>query len=94
MCGEQGFKAVYKTGIRLILIRKAKVSQFFLVECLCYATGYKLLYSSRIRIWYLPGRTTTEQIYKFPVCANFGVLFSLDILLQACEKHIETRFSL
>ena len=74
--------------------KKAKVSQFFLVECLCYATGYKLLYSSRIRIWYLPGRPTTEQIYKFPVCANVGVLFSLDILLQACEKRIETRFSL
>ena len=40
------------------------------------------------------GRTTTEQNYKFPVCANVGVLFSLDILSQACEKHIETRFSL
>ena len=39
-------------------------------------------------------RTTTEQSYKFPVCANVSVLFSLDILSQACEKHIETRFSL
>ena len=43
--------------------------------------------------WYLPGRTTKEQSYKFPVCANVGVLFSLDILLQGCEKYIETRFS-
>ena len=42
----------------------------------------------------VPGRTTTEQSYKFPVCANVGVLFSLDILSQACEKHIKTRFSL
>ena len=31
-------------------------------------------------VWYLPGRTTIEQSYKFPVCANVGVLFSLDIL--------------
>ena len=36
-------------------------------------------------------RTTTEQSYKFPVCANVSVLFSLDIPSQACEKHIETR---
>ena len=42
----------------------------------------------------VPGRTTTEQSYKFQVCANVGVLFSLDILSQACEKHIKTRFSL
>ena len=36
-------------------------------------------------VLYLPGRTTTEQSYKFPVCVNVGVLFSLDILSQACE---------
>ena len=45
-------------------------------------------------VLYLPGRTTNEQSYKFPVCVNVGVLFSLDILSQACAKHIETRFSL
>ena len=45
-------------------------------------------------VLYLPGRNTTEQSYKFPVCVNVGVLFSLDILSQACAKHIETRFSL
>ena len=45
-------------------------------------------------VWYLPGRTTTEQSYKFRVCVNVGVLFSLDILSQACAKHIESRFSL
>ena len=37
-----------------------------------------------------PGRTITEQSYEFPVCANVGVLFSLDILSQVCEKHIES----
>ena len=42
----------------------------------------------------VPGRTTTEQSYKFPVCANVSVLFSFDIPSQACEKHIKTRFSL
>ena len=36
-------------------------------------------------VLYLPGRNTTEQSYKFPVCVNVGVLFSLDILSQACE---------
>ena len=32
------------------------------------------------QVWYLPGRTKTEQRYKFPVSANDGVLL-----------HIETR---
>ena len=41
-----------------------------------------------------PGGTIAEQSYKFPVCANVGVLFSLDILSQVCEKHIETLFPL
>ena len=41
-----------------------------------------------------PGDTITEQSYKFPVCANVGVLFSLDILSQVCEKHIATLFPL
>ena len=29
-----------------------------------------------------------RQVFKFPVCANECVLFSLEILPQACEKHI------
>ena len=56
-------------------------------------TGYKVLYSSRICM-VSTCRTTTEQSYKFPVCAYVSVFFSLDILSQACEKHIETRFPL
>jgi len=40
----------------------------------------------------VPGRTTTEQSYKFPVRANVGVLFSLDIRSRAFEKHIEPLF--
>ena len=38
-----------------------------------------------------------QQQYKlmqFPVCGNVGVLFSLEILVQASEKHIQTQFSL
>ena len=35
-----------------------------------------------------------NKLIQFPVCANVGVLFTLDILSQACEKHIQTRFSL
>ena len=43
-------------------------------------------------IWYLPGHTITEQNkpINFLVCADVGVLLSLDILSQACEKYIET----
>ena len=35
-----------------------------------------------------------HKLIQFPVCANISVLFTLDILSQACEKHIQTRFSL
>ena len=35
-----------------------------------------------------------NKLLQFRVCANIGVLFTLDILSQACEKHIQTRFSL
>ena len=35
-----------------------------------------------------------NKLKQFPICANVGVLFSSEILLQACEKHIQTRFSL
>ena len=51
-------------------------------------------HSYGIRQLIRPGGTITEQSYKFPVCANVGVLFSLDILSQVCEKHIETLFPL
>ena len=33
-----------------------------------------------------------NKLLQFPVCANIGVLVTLDILSQACEKHIPTRF--
>ena len=57
-------------------------------------TGYKVLkYSSRIHMVYLAAQQQNKLI-QFPVCANIGVLFTLDILSQACEKHIQTRFSL
>ena len=29
-----------------------------------------------------------NKLTQFPVCANIGVLLSLDILSQACKKHI------
>ena len=34
------------------------------------------------------------KLIQFPVCADVGVLFTLDILSRACEKHIQSRFSL
>ena len=33
-----------------------------------------------------------NKLIQFPVCANVGVLFTVDVLSQACEKHIQTRF--
>ena len=39
-------------------------------------------------------RTTKHnKLKQFPVCAKVGLFFSLGILLQACEKHIQTRLS-
>ena len=35
-----------------------------------------------------------NKLTQFPVCVDVGVLFSLEILPQASEKHILTRFSL
>ena len=57
-------------------------------------TGYKVLkYSSRIHMVYLAAQQQKQPI-QFSVCANVGVLFTLDILSQACEKQIQARFSL
>ena len=88
-------KLFMKRCIRLIFW--VKVSQFFFsrVLMLRYLVLQDIKYCIRPGfVLYLPGRTTTEQSYKFPVCVNVGVLFSLDILSQACAKHIETRFPL
>ena len=35
-----------------------------------------------------------ERFFFFRVCANVGVLFSIEILPQACKKHIQNWFSL
>ena len=35
-----------------------------------------------------------NKLIQFPVCVNIGVLFTLDFLSEACEKHIQIRFSL
>ena len=96
MCGEKGFKAVQETVRKVKFIGKGFSICFYssaYVPLRYSTTAYKVLYSSRICM-VSTCRTTTEQSYKFPVCVNVSVLFSLDILSQACEKHIETRFSL
>ena len=57
-------------------------------------TGYKVLkYLSWIHMVYLAAQQQNKLI-QFPVCANVGVLFTLGILSQACEKHIQSIFSL
>ena len=44
---------------------------------------------------YLAAQPYIRKLYSFPlICANVGVLFSLEIqLLQACKKHLYTWFS-
>ena len=55
-------------------------------------TGYKVQkYSSRIHMVSLAAKQHNKLI-QFPVCAKVGVLFTLDILSRACEKHIRNRF--
>ena len=51
-------------------------------------TGYKVLYGT-----YLAAQQQ-NKLLQFPVCANVGVLFSLEIPPQAREKQIQTRFLL
>ena len=94
MCGEQGFIAMRET-VHLVKCIGKVCSIFFRVLMLRYSTtGYKVLkYSTRIHMAYLAAQQQNKLI-QFPVCANIGVLFTVDILSQACEKHIPTRFSL
>ena len=54
---------------------------------------YTVLKASRIHVVYLAAQQQ-NKLTQFPVCANVGVLFTLDILPRACEKHIQTGFSL
>ena len=49
-------------------------------------TGYKAQkYSSRIHMVYL-AEQQQNKLTQLPVSANVGVLFTIDILSQACEK--------
>ena len=96
MCGEQGMIAVHETMHLVNFL--AKVANFFFsnayVTLLSTTRKNKLLkHSSRIHMVYLAAQQQNQRV-QFPVCANVGVLFTLDILSQACEKHIQTRFSL
>ena len=88
MCGEQGFIAVRETVYLVKFIGKGCSICFSSAHVtLLSTTGYKILkYLSQIHMVYLalPGGTTTEQTYTISVCANIGVLFTLDILSQAC----------
>ena len=92
MCGEQGFKAVHKTVHLVKCIGKGCLIFFFRVLMLrylifteCKVLGFLLIYLAAQQ---------QNKLTQFPVCANVDVLFSLEILPQACLKHIQTRFSL
>ena len=97
MCGEQGFIAV-REKVHLVKFIGKGCSIFFssAYVTLLGTTGYKVLeYSSRIHmpIWSTAAQQQ-NKLKQFLVCANVGVLYKLGILSQACEKDIQTRFSL
>ena len=50
-----------------------------------------LKYSSRIHMVYLAAQQQNKLI-QFPVCANIGVLFTLDILSQAARSTSQLDF--
>ena len=57
-------------------------------------TGYKVLkYLSWIHMVYLAAQQQNKLI-QFPVCANVGVLFTLDIVTVLREAHPNSIFSL
>ena len=63
---------------------------FFGVLTLCYLV-------QQDEYCMVPTHLAAQQKYKltqFLVCVDVGVLFSVEILPQASEKHILTRFSL
>ena len=96
MSGEQGSIAVRGTVHLVKFIGKGcSISFLSAYVTLLSTTGYKVLkYSSRIHMVYLAAQQKNKLSIQFPVCANIGVLSTLDILSQACEKHIQTPFSL
>ena len=94
MCGEQGFMAVHETVHLVKFIDKGCSFFSSAYVMLLSTTGYKVLkYSSCIHMVYLAAQQQNKLV-QFPVCANVGVLPTSGILSQACEEHIQTRFSL
>ena len=83
MCGEQGFIAVRET-VHLVKFIGKGCSIFFRVFMLRYLVLQDIMY-------YLAAQQQNKLI-QFPVFADIGVVLILDILSQACEKHIQTRF--
>ena len=90
MHGEQGFKAVHKAVHLVKFIGKGCPIIFSraYITLIPSTTGYKVLYGT-----YMAAQQQ-NKLLQFLVCANVGVLFSLEIPPQACEKRIQTRFFL
>ena len=85
MCGEKGFIAVHETVHLLKFIGKGcSICFSSAYVTLLSTTGYKVIkYLSQIHMVYLAAQQQNKLI-QFQVCANISVLFTLDILSQAC----------
>ena len=69
----------------------------WLVWVRLYVTTFQKGISKLCAVWNLPGRRTKLNItnlHNFRFVLNVSVLSNLEILPRACEKHIQTRFSL
>ena len=74
--------------------RQMILSFFFSSARATLVTLRQDIYSTVQYSTYLTRTTKHNKLIQFPVCANVGVLFILEILLHASKKHIQTRFSL
>ena len=91
MHGEQGFKAVHKT-VHLVKFFRPRLPKFcFRVLILRHLVLRDIKYC--VYGTYLAAQQQ-NKLLQFPVCANVGVLFSLEIPPQAREKQMQTLFSL
>ena len=73
---------------------ESRASKLFIKWCIWLNLYAKVVFflSAYITLLWLPGAQQQNKLKQFLVFANVGVLFSLEILPQACEKHIQLDF--
>ena len=68
---------------------------FIIFECKGNARYYTTVGYMNYCIKYcMAAHNSHFKLIQFPVCTHVGVLYSSEILPQACEKHIQIRSSI